>query len=43
VACQSFNQHYIGTMDYWEPAVTDGLARAVPVPELFEKPLFLGA
>ena len=22
-----FNQHYIGTMDYWDPAVTDGLAR----------------
>ena len=21
-----FNQHYIGTMDYWDPAVTDGLA-----------------
>src|ERR1700741_5179679 len=21
------NQHYIGTMDYWDPAVTDGLAR----------------
>src|ERR1700691_3394022 len=23
-----FNMHYIGTMDYWDPAVTDGLARA---------------
>jgi len=23
-----FNQHYIGTMDYWDPAVTDGLARS---------------
>src|ERR1700719_1672430 len=22
-----FNQHYIGTMDYWDPTVTDGLAR----------------
>jgi pimeloyl-ACP methyl ester carboxylesterase len=22
-----FNQHYIGTMDYWDPLVTDGLAR----------------
>ena len=22
-----FNQHYIGTMDYWDPAVTDGFAR----------------
>src|ERR1700716_1794427 len=22
-----FNQHYIGTMDYWDPVVTDGLAR----------------
>src|ERR1700754_4681649 len=22
-----FNQHYIGTMDYWDPAVTNGLAR----------------
>ncbi len=22
-----FNQHYIGTMDYWDPEVTDGLAR----------------
>src|ERR1700724_4378953 len=22
-----FSQHYIGTMDYWDPAVTDGLAR----------------
>src|SRR5437762_7726179 len=22
-----FNQHYIGTMDYWDPMVTDGLAR----------------
>src|SRR3981081_1245542 len=22
-----FNQHYTGTMDYWGPAVTDGLAR----------------
>src|ERR1700731_1874258 len=22
-----FNQHYIGTMDYWDPRVTDGLAR----------------
>lgn len=23
-----FNQHFIGTMDYWDPAVTDGLARS---------------
>src|SRR6266478_7308479 len=22
-----FNQHYAGTMDYWDPAVTDGLGR----------------
>ena len=22
------NQHYTGTMDYWDPAVTDGLARS---------------
>src|ERR1700745_780483 len=22
-----FNQHYLGTMDYWDPKVTDGLAR----------------
>jgi hypothetical protein len=22
-----FNQHFRGTMDYWDPAVTDGLAR----------------
>jgi pimeloyl-ACP methyl ester carboxylesterase len=22
-----FNQHFVGTMDYWDPAVTDGLAR----------------
>src|ERR1700675_4273089 len=22
-----FNQHYLGTMDYWDPMVTDGLAR----------------
>jgi hypothetical protein len=22
-----FNQHYLGTMDYEDPAVTDGLAR----------------
>src|SRR6202165_5189046 len=22
-----FNQHYLGTMDYWDPRVTDGLAR----------------
>jgi pimeloyl-ACP methyl ester carboxylesterase len=22
-----FNMHYIGTMDYWDPTVTDGLAR----------------
>src|SRR6202162_545815 len=22
-----FCQHYIGTMDYWDPTVTDGLAR----------------
>ncbi len=25
-----FNQHYIGTMDYWDPTVTDGLARDRP-------------
>ncbi len=23
-----FNQHYVGTMDYWDPAVTDGLAES---------------
>src|SRR6202049_1902587 len=22
-----FNQHYIGTMDYWDPTITDGLPR----------------
>ena len=22
-----FNMHYLGTMDYWDPALTDGLAR----------------
>src|SRR3981189_3129052 len=22
-----FNQHYLGTMDYWDPTITDGLAR----------------
>ena len=22
-----FNQHFRGTMDYWDPAVTDGMAR----------------
>src|SRR3989475_8014708 len=22
-----FNQHYTGTMDYWDPVVTDGLAK----------------
>src|SRR5260370_15924647 len=22
-----FSQHYIGTMDYWDPTVTDGLSR----------------
>src|SRR5258708_13089716 len=22
-----FNMHYLGTMDYWDPAVTDGLAK----------------
>src|SRR5256712_14128078 len=22
-----FNQHFLGTMDYWDPMVTDGLAR----------------
>ena len=22
-----FCQHYLGTMDYWDPTVTDGLAR----------------
>src|SRR5258708_33714022 len=22
-----FNQHYLGTMDYWDPTVTDGVAR----------------
>jgi len=22
-----FNQHYTGTMDYWDPEVTDGLAK----------------
>jgi pimeloyl-ACP methyl ester carboxylesterase len=26
-----FNQHYLGTMDYWDPAVTNGLARNRPV------------
>jgi hypothetical protein len=22
-----FNQHYTGTMDYWDPLVTDGIAK----------------
>src|SRR5246127_1686783 len=22
-----FNQHFMGTMDYWDPTVTDGLAK----------------
>src|SRR4029077_15692712 len=22
-----FNMHYLGTMDYWDPTVTDGMAR----------------
>jgi hypothetical protein len=22
-----FNMHYLGTMDYWDPTVMDGLAR----------------
>jgi hypothetical protein len=22
-----FNQHYLGTMDYWDPTITDGLSR----------------
>ena len=22
-----FNQHFTGTMDHWDPAVTDGLAK----------------
>ena len=22
-----FNQHYTGTMDHWDPAVTDGFAK----------------
>src|SRR5260221_14760799 len=26
-----FSQHYIGTMDYWDPTVTDGLARDLEV------------
>jgi hypothetical protein len=25
-----FNQHYLGTMDYWDPVVTDGLPRHPP-------------
>src|SRR5258708_29143046 len=32
-----FNQHYLGTMDYWDPAVTDGLARGRDV-ILFDNP-----
>jgi pimeloyl-ACP methyl ester carboxylesterase len=32
-----FNQHYMGTMDYWDPAVTDGLARDREV-ILFDNP-----
>ena len=23
-----FNQHFLGTMDYWDPTVTDGLAKS---------------
>jgi pimeloyl-ACP methyl ester carboxylesterase len=26
-----FNQHFTGTMDNWDPAVTDGLAQDRPV------------
>src|SRR5438445_10713480 len=26
-----FNQHVMGTMDYWDPTITDGLARAFEV------------
>ena len=25
-----FNLHYIGTMDYWDPAVTDGVGNTGP-------------
>src|SRR5258706_13240085 len=32
-----FNQHYIGTMDYWDPAVTEGLAKDREV-ILFDNP-----
>jgi hypothetical protein len=27
-----FNQHFTGTMDHWDPAVTDGLSRTCPTP-----------
>ena len=27
-----FNQHYIGTMDYWDPTVTDGHLSRAPRP-----------
>jgi hypothetical protein len=27
-----FNQHYIGTMDYWDPMVTDGLLNREVIP-----------
>ena len=32
-----FNQHFVGTMDYWDPVITDGLAqdREVRCPSLF--------
>jgi pimeloyl-ACP methyl ester carboxylesterase len=26
-----FNQHFTGTMDHWDPAVTDGLAKQCEV------------
>jgi pimeloyl-ACP methyl ester carboxylesterase len=26
-ACRSSNQHFTGTMDHWDPAVTDGFAK----------------
>src|SRR5260221_6993775 len=33
-----FSQHYIGTMDYWDPTVTDGLAPRPGVDPVHQPP-----